>query len=285
MNTTNTTPQQILVYLRASTEDQNALRAKEAIDSFLSGNDKAADRYYSENVSGATLNRPELMKLLDEANKDDILVIEQIDRLTRLEAADWEQLKATIQTKGIHLVSIDLATSHAVLKDSQSNDPFVSGMMKAINGMLLDMLAITARKDYEDRRRRQAEGIAKAKAEGKYTGRKQSPETIKKCRAVLALIGTGKTASEAMDTLGISRGTYYKFLREEKAAAKVVEIVPASIEEAMSPEATTQVKKKKKTKKVDVNHDDVRAYRSNHTQLETAAHFKVSVSTVKRICK
>nr|AVI43705.1 hypothetical protein [Klebsiella pneumoniae] len=44
-------------------------------------------------------------------------------------------------------------------------------MLKAVNGMLLDMLAAIARKDYEDRRRRQSEGISKAKAEGKYRGR------------------------------------------------------------------------------------------------------------------
>lgn len=44
-------------------------------------------------------------------------------------------------------------------------------MLKAVNGMMLDMLAAIARKDYEDRRRRQSEGISKAKAEGKYRGR------------------------------------------------------------------------------------------------------------------
>jgi DNA invertase Pin-like site-specific DNA recombinase len=44
-------------------------------------------------------------------------------------------------------------------------------MFEAINSMLLDMLAAVARKDYDDRRRRQAQGQAKAKAEGRYKGR------------------------------------------------------------------------------------------------------------------
>lgn len=44
-------------------------------------------------------------------------------------------------------------------------------MLAAINDMMLDMLAAIARKDYEDRRRRQAEGIAKAKLAGRYKGR------------------------------------------------------------------------------------------------------------------
>ena len=47
-------------------------------------------------------------------------------------------------------------------------------MFAAINAMLLDMLAAVARKDYEDRRRRQAQGIVKAKAEGLYRGRAEN---------------------------------------------------------------------------------------------------------------
>ena len=50
-------------------------------------------------------------------------------------------------------------------------DDFTQRMLTAINSMMLDMLAAVARKDYEDRRRRQSEGIAKAKREGKYRGR------------------------------------------------------------------------------------------------------------------
>ena len=51
-------------------------------------------------------------------------------------------------------------------------DDFTARMFDAINGMMLDVLAAVARKDYEDRRRRQ--GQAKAKAEGRYRGRKEN---------------------------------------------------------------------------------------------------------------
>lgn len=53
-------------------------------------------------------------------------------------------------------------------------------MLKAINNMMMDMLAAIARKDYQDRRRRQAEGIKKAKEEGKYRGRQPNLELHKK---------------------------------------------------------------------------------------------------------
>jgi DNA invertase Pin-like site-specific DNA recombinase len=68
------------------------------------------------------------------------------------------------------VVSLDLPTSHTVFSVNAS-DKFTKNMLTAINGMMLDMLAAIARKDYEDRRRRQEEGIIKAKAAGRFKGR------------------------------------------------------------------------------------------------------------------
>jgi hypothetical protein len=76
---------------------------------------------------------------------------------------------------------------------SGTKDDFSSRMLGAINGMMLDMLAAIARKDYEDRRRRQAEGQAKAKAEGKYRGR---PEDTKRHASIAAMLGKGLSWSE-----------------------------------------------------------------------------------------
>lgn len=70
--------------------------------------------------------------------------------------------------------------------------------------MMLGMLAAVARKDYEDRRRRQLEGIAKAKMEGKYKGRTIN---IKRNENIAALLTTGKSYSEILNLLGCSRAT------------------------------------------------------------------------------
>ena len=56
---------------------------------------------------------------------------------------------------------------------------FMSSILQAINSMMLDMLAAIARKDYEDRRNRQMQGIARAKAEGEYSGRRKDTEKRK----------------------------------------------------------------------------------------------------------
>ena len=159
----------IRAYLRASTKEQDASRAASALDRFAEERGLKIAARYVENESGASLNRPELFRLLADCRPGDVLLIEQVDRLSRLNAADWERLKAEIGTRGVRVVALDLPTSWSMIEAGKADD-VTARMLAAINGMMLDMLAAFARKDYEDRRRRQAEGIAKAKAAGRYTG-------------------------------------------------------------------------------------------------------------------
>lgn len=161
----------IFGYLRASTSEQNAKRAQNALQNFVTDKGCRVAGWYLENESGASLQRPELLRLLDDAQDGDAILIEQIDRLTRLDEQSWLKLKEMLSKKSLKVISLDLPTSHLSLTSNNADD-FTSSMLKAVNSMMLDMLAAIARKDYEDRRRRQAEGIHKAKVEGKYKGRK-----------------------------------------------------------------------------------------------------------------
>ena len=164
----------IRAYLRASTEDQDALRAKEALERFCEERGFQIAAYYPENESGTKLDRPELFRLLADSQRGDILLTEQVDRLSRLRADDWERLKGLIRDRGVKVVALDLPTSHQML--TPSADEFSGRMLDAINGMMLDMLAAIARKDLEDRKRRAAQGIATAKAKGVYKGRPEDEE-------------------------------------------------------------------------------------------------------------
>ncbi|OCP62937.1 recombinase family protein [Vibrio parahaemolyticus] len=212
--------QRILVYLRASTKEQDATRAKDAIDAFLEQRGKAADGYYVENVSGTKLDRPELIKLLADAKKGDILIVEQVDRLTRLTAEDWKILKRTIEDTGIHLVSLDLPTSHLVLNDLGAS--LVGDILVHVNNLLLEILATTARKDYEDRKRRQAEGIKVAQEQGRWKGKQASPKTLAKCQLVdQKMAENGLTASEAIKLVGVARATYYKYIKDKTQVKEV----------------------------------------------------------------
>ncbi|MDP1177717.1 resolvase, partial [Klebsiella pneumoniae] len=76
-------------------------------------------------------------------------------------------LRSLINEIGVRVVDLDLPTSHQLI---QSVDEFTIRMLEALNGMMLDMLADIDRKDYTDRKRRQPQGIVKAKSDGKYRG-------------------------------------------------------------------------------------------------------------------
>lgn len=202
----------IRVYLRASTKEQDATRAKAEIVKFLEENNGKNDKvdYYTENASGAKLNRPVLNQLIEESEKGDILLVEQIDRLSRLPQDEWKLLKSKVESSGLHIVSIDLSTSHQLLQPSTKGVDFTRGIIEAVNNMLLDILALTARKDFEDRRRRQAQGIEKAKEQGKYKGRVQSAETQEKIEAVRQLVEAGTNAKKACAMVGVGVATWYR---------------------------------------------------------------------------
>lgn len=169
----------IFGYLRASTRDQNAKRAQSTLQQFVQDKGFRIAGWYIENESGASLQRPELLRLLDDAVKGDAIIIEQIDRLSRLDEKSWFTLKEMLHEKELKVISLDLPTSHIAFSP-QITDEFTGSMIRAINNMMMDMLAAMARKDYQDRRRRQAEGIHKAKEEGKYRGRQADSDLHEK---------------------------------------------------------------------------------------------------------
>jgi DNA invertase Pin-like site-specific DNA recombinase len=194
----------IRAYLRASSNSQDASRAKVALVEFSAEHGHKIAAFYIENESGTKLDRPELFRLLDDSHEGDILLIEGVDRLSRLTAPDWDMLKTIIAAKKVTVVSLDLSTSHAVLQPAKGMDDFTKGMIAAVNGMLLDMLAVVARKDYEDRRRRQAEGIKTAKANDVYKGRQVDQalhNRIKEC------LDAGKSIRKTAEIVGCAVST------------------------------------------------------------------------------
>src|SRR5258705_9912852 len=97
--------------LRASTDEQDASRARDQLQAFAVERGLVVAAWYTENESGAKLARPELFRLLADAQPGDILLIEQVDRLSRLTAPDWERLKAELTSRHVRVVALDLPTS------------------------------------------------------------------------------------------------------------------------------------------------------------------------------
>lgn len=201
------------VYLRASTSGQDATRANDEVMQFAKDNNLYVAAKYVANESGATLARPELMRLISDAQEGEILLVEEVTRLSRLSAADWESLKAMLQAKRIRVVALDLPTSHQLVK---TGDDFTGRMLDALNGMMLDMLAAIARKDYDDRRKKQAQGIVKAQAAGKFKGRGIDVELHKR---VAAALDSGLTQRAVAQVVGCSLATVSKVAKSKQQNA------------------------------------------------------------------
>lgn len=191
----------VRAYLRASTVEQDAGRAKADLDAFAAERGLRIAAYYVENESGANLRRPELFRLLQDCHAGDVLLIEQVDRLSRLDTEDWDALKHELQVRKVRVVALDLPTSWMM---TSATNEITARMMDALNSMMMDMLAAIARKDYIDRRRRQQQGIEKLKADGGYKGRK---EDVQRNTAIMAMLSRGDSWSHVIAATGCSRST------------------------------------------------------------------------------
>lgn len=145
-----------------------------------------------EKVSGTSMKgRDELNTLLEFLREGDELVITRIDRLAR-SILDLQLIVKTLNEKGVVLK----ATEQPI--DTSS----------AVGKCFLDMLGVFAEFETNLRRERQMEGIAKAKAEGRYNGR---PAKIDK-EKVKALADKGMSHAQIAEKLGCSRPSIYRIL-------------------------------------------------------------------------
>jgi DNA invertase Pin-like site-specific DNA recombinase len=183
----------IRAYLRASTRDQDANRAREQLKSFAVEHGARVTTYYVENASGANIERAELQRLLAEAGEGDILLVESIDRLSRLPQPMWEALKRQIGQAGLQVVAVDLPVTHAALKLAAEGTE--AWLQKAVAQMLVEFMAAFSRKDYEQRRERQAQGIAAAKKAGRLRPRQPNLKLYAKILETRKTLSVRKTAA------------------------------------------------------------------------------------------
>jgi len=207
------------IYLRASTVDQDELRAEQLLLAFVTDNDLPRTATYAENFSGTKLNRPELTRLLSEANAGDILLVESVDRLSRLSTTDWDTLKHTIKQKGLRLVVVDLPTTHQQF----SNDDISSSIMSVINDMLIDLLATMARLDQEKRVERIKQGIERsknaAKADNKAVKVRGKDKELRREVTKLLADNPKLTADKIAILAGCGVASIYRIKKEIKQAS------------------------------------------------------------------
>ena len=143
------------IYVRASTKEQDAERALDSLRAFANNLGHNTTEYI-ENHTGTKLERPQLNKLLDESKDGDILLVESVDRLSRLTQDDFSTLKQRIKDKGLRLIVQDLPTTHALINVT---DDITGAVLNVVNNMLIDLLATMARLDNEKRKERIKQGL------------------------------------------------------------------------------------------------------------------------------
>ncbi len=191
----------IRAYLRASTSEQDANRAKNELRTFATQHNVRIASFYTEYLSGTKLERAELARLIEDSHPGDVLLIEKVDRLSRLPFEQWKELKQKLVKAGINIVVLDQPMTHAVLNYTDQQTSMIS---RVLTEFMIDLAAAMARDDYETRRKRQAQGIEQAKALGKYQGRKPN---LKLRENIQLLLNEGKSWTQIQSLLGCSRST------------------------------------------------------------------------------
>ena len=155
------------------------------------------DEVYIDRISGKNTNRPELQKMMEYVRKGDTVIVESISRFAR-NTRDLLELVEKLTVKGVDFVS---------KKEAIDTTTPTGKFMLTVFGAVAEL-------EREYILQRQREGIAIAKANGVYKGRKslQPPEFEK----VTAKWRNGQiTAAEAMRQLGMSKSTFYRRVKEQ----------------------------------------------------------------------
>lgn len=181
-----------VAYIRVSTEEQNTARQEVAMQ------EQGAERVFLEKISGKNTDRPQLKAMMDYVREGDTLIVESYSRLAR-STADLLNIVGELEKKGVQFVSlkenIDTSTPQGKL--------------------MLTIFAGLAQFERECMLQRQKEGIAIAKAEGKYKGRKPI-EIPSNWKEIIALWKAGDiTARVAQRKLNMTPATFYRKVKEE----------------------------------------------------------------------
>ena len=179
-------------YIRVSTQEQNTMRQEVLMEQL------GVDQIYIDRSSGKNANRPELKTMLEFVRKGDVVIVESISRFAR-NTKDLLELVEQLTAKGVEFIS---------QKEAIDTSTPTGKFMLTIFGAVAEL-------EREYILQRQREGIAIAKEQGKYTGRK--PVEHPNFSMVVEQWQAGKfSAKEAGKQLGMSRATFYRKLRGQE---------------------------------------------------------------------
>ncbi len=187
----------IIGYARTSTLEQQA--GLEAQQKTLS--EVGCEKIYSEQVSSVA-RREALSEALSYCREGDVLIVTKLDRLAR-SVRHLGEIVDDLTQRGVALRVLDISLDTST----------------ATGNLMLNVLGSIAQFEREMMLERQREGIAKAKAEGKYKGRK--PTARMRTSEVLQLLGQGYKKHEIAQRLSVSQRSVYRIVNQARESASV----------------------------------------------------------------
>lgn len=175
-------------YQRVSTLDQNTDRQLDGVE---------LDKVFTDKASGKDANRPELARAIDYAREDDTLVVHSMDRLAR-NLQDLRRIVRELTGQGVKVEFVKESLTFA-------------GDDSPMNTLLLSMLGAVAEFERSMILERQREGIALAKAAGKYKGRKPAL-TDDQVTLLRERLASGESVTALAQQFRVSRQTVYNYV-------------------------------------------------------------------------
>ncbi len=193
-------------YARVSSRDQNLNRQLDALGAYGVG----SANIYADHASGKDFDRPRYRELLHVLGDGDVLVVLSIDRLGRNYSEILEEWRRITKELGVAIVVLDMPLLDT--RARASGAPDVTNVL--IADIVLQLLSYVAQVERENIHRRQAEGIAAARARGVRFGRPRKP-----CPPQVELVRDSYeagdiTRSQAAKCLGVCVGTFDRWVRE-----------------------------------------------------------------------
>lgn len=194
-------------YIRCSTVDQNEARQVKTMKEL--GIEKR--NMFIDKLSGKNLERPSYQKLKEIVKEGDTIVFDSISRLSR----KYDDIKDEYKFFRDEKIKLKF------VKEPMLNTPESEGdiIQVAISDIILSLLSAFAEKEREDIRVRQAEGIAIAKAAGKFKGRKtklvEGGKEEQRMKAIVKAYQEGSSINDIRTTFKVGTGTIYRMLKRE----------------------------------------------------------------------
>ena len=196
----------IYAYIRVSTKHQNIDRQYEEIKAL-----DIDDKYiYIDRESGKDFDRTKYQKLIKKIKKDDLLIIKSIDRLGRNYQMILEEWSRITKTIGADIKVLDMP-----LLDTRIEGKNLVG--KFISDIVLQVLSFVAENERTNIKQRQAEGIRIAKEKGVKFGRPKAILPPNTNEILDKYINKEINNIEAAKLIGISRGTFFRLVKERKS--------------------------------------------------------------------